>query len=80
MSLENELKEIKIMLSSIQMQLNSTMEANESKVYKMAELKKLFNVKRHETVMKRIQELDIHPLPSRHLQVTEKSLRKAGML
>lgn len=80
MSLEIELKEIKVMLSSIQMQLNAANIENESRVYKMAELKKLFNVKRHETVLKRIQELKIHPLPSRQLQVTEKSLRMAGLL
>jgi hypothetical protein len=80
MSAEAELREIKIMLAGMQLQINQMAAGNSSKVYHMADLKLLFNVKRHETVMKRIFQLNIIPLPTRFLQVSEISLRKAGLL
>lgn len=80
MSAETELIEIKRMLAGMQMQLNRMDAGNNTKVYHMADLKILFNVKRHETVMKRILQLSIIPLPTRFLQVSAISLIKAGVL
>ena len=78
MSVETDIAEIKTMLARMQIQLNNPMLTN--KVCSLKDLLIAFNVKRRETVIKRIQQLGIPTVKSKQLQVMESSLREAGVI